>query len=174
MAFDSDNALFDGGDKDKGLFVFNNGMYAGYDKPMLIPIASILDSLKKNPLAPEIAWLTFMLAMTVIPTLLHYLVVWFSIGIWTSGEIMAAIDRRFRLRLWIDEVSGEVNWDKLQAAASLHTAMLLTIVWFVGVGLLVIMLALEILVGTGAETIWRTTIDAAKDYCDWLSAMTSK
>jgi hypothetical protein len=151
------------------LFVFNNGMHAGLDNPMLIPIASILDSLKKNPLAPEIAWLTFLLTMTVVPTLLHYLIVWFSIGIWTTGQIMAAIDRRFGLRLWIDQISGEVDWDKLQAAASLHTAMLLTIVWFVGVGLLVILLALEVLIGAGAEAAWRMAIDAARYYCDWLA-----
>jgi hypothetical protein len=151
------------------LFVFNNRLYAGLDYPMLIPIASVLDSLKENPLAPEITWLTFLLTMTVIPTLLHYLIVWFSIGIWTTGQIMVAIDRRFGLRLWMDEISGEVNWDKLQAAASLHTAMLLTIVWFVGVGLLVILLAFEVLLGTGAETVWRRGIDAAKNYCDWLA-----
>ncbi len=151
------------------LFVHINEIQKGYENAFSIPIIPLLETLNDDPFAPEVRWLTFMLAMTVVPTLLHYLIVWFSIGIWTAGRVIATIDKRFSLRLWLDEVSGEVNWDKLQAAASLHTAMLLTIIWFVGAGLWIAILLLELMFRTEILTLWHLLIEAAKRYCAWLS-----
>jgi hypothetical protein len=153
------------------IIVHMNRVQQDFSGSILVPVLPILRVLKNDPLSSEIGWLTFMLLMTVIPTLIHYLIVWFSIGIWTTSRMIIAIDRRFGLSLWRDEISGEVNWDKLQAAASLHTAMLLLIIWFVGAGLWIALLGLEILLRADVVTVWRALIDVAAVYCEWLSGI---